>query len=625
MRVKKLLGAFLVAGLVAAIPGVANAARFPRRIDPRSYELPEHMSWSDYHPIPGVDWKNPDNAPPKTLRAALILGDFPDQKFRVAETTVDPTGQRGLGVADPAHYWVDLLFNNQDPTSPQHGHTVGEYWLEDSYGLVGVEAAAFGPYTMDGPMYQYGIGDFGTADDCPDDSGCSADFDSELVQKSLADVTAANDQGGEFDFRFLLHAGYDESGVWLNYGLAKFPNPDSVTEKFGPMGFPDHRNWATTRYVPWTSFFSAQQIWSHALPGSLATEGESDGGSVYAHEFSHILGVLDNYNNPYADNPDRAYAGPWDMMDRGTFNGPGGPFERYTIPPVQGATMGTHHMLRNKIRMGFTPASEVFQVTRGQLDAQGVVRARILERESPPPTADPNLYSGVRVSLGTDRSSCDANKPLCDQGGYDYYDMEVVNRQGFDSFTPDHGVLIAKSKAADASPYIWVIDAFPKDIGGVDYVTAAGEKVPYTVGDYRQLADATFHAGGAKGTKNSYADEANGLAFYILDKQETQDGLLTYDVAVQSLESPVQPTDPTVKRKSGKVKRRVTEQVFTVTNPGATAGVYRLVVKSQRAKTRLLNNLLYLDGGASKDVTVYARKSGHRHGSVKLKAVAATG
>ena len=619
------LSCALVAVLILGLPATASAkgGRFPRRIDPKSWELPEHMSWSDYHPIPGVDWKHPDSQPPKTLRAALILGDFPDQKFRVQENSVDQTGQRGLGVENPAQYWVDLLFNDQSPDSPQHGHTVGEYWLEDSYGLVGVEAGAFGPYTMDGPMYQYGIGDFGTAEDCPDDSGCNGDFDTELVQKSLPDVATAEDQGGEFDFRFLLHAGYDESSVWLNYGLAKFDNPDAVTEKFGPTAFPKHRNWATTRYVPWTSFFSAQQIWSHALPGSLATEGESDGGSVYAHEFSHILGVLDNYNNPYADNPDRAYAGPWDMMDRGSFNGPGGPFERYTIPPSGGATMGSEHMLRNKIRMGFTPASEVFTIARGQLDGQGTVTARILERESPPATTDPNLYSGLRVTMGTDRSTCDDNEPLCDGGGYDYYDMEVVNRQGFDSFTPDHGVLIAKTKSADASPFIWVIDAFPKDIGGIDYVTATGEKVPYTVGDYRQLADAAFHAGGAKGTNNMYVDTANGLAFFIIDKQVTQEGLLTYDVAVQSLDSPLQPGDAEVKKKSGKLTKKVTPWVFTVSNPGTTPGVYKLTVSANGAKTRLLNNLLFLAAGESKDVKVYARRSGGRKGSVSLSAAPA--
>src|SRR3712207_7733548 len=48
-------------------------------------------------------------------------------------------------------------------------------------------------------------------------------------------------------------------------------------------------------------------------------------------------------------------------------------------------------------------------------------------------------------------------------------DVEVVNRQGFDSFLPDHGVLIAKTKTADASPFIWVIDSHPENLRRVDY------------------------------------------------------------------------------------------------------------------------------------------------------------
>jgi hypothetical protein len=72
------------------------------------------------------------------------------------------------------------------------------------------------------------------------------------------------------------------------------------------------------------------------------------------------------------------------------------------------------------------PPSEVFSVTQEAL-AAAPVRARILQRESPPQTADPNLYSGLRVVLGEDASSCDANEPKCDEGGYDSYDVEVVN------------------------------------------------------------------------------------------------------------------------------------------------------------------------------------------------------
>jgi M6 family metalloprotease-like protein len=619
-----LLGAALVLGAAAPVgarptgQGARRAAKLPPPIDPQSWELPEHMTWGDYRRIPGTDWKNPEYEAPKTLRAALILGDFQDQKFRVAETTVDPTGQRGLGVDDPAAYWTDLLFKSTDRNNPQRGHTVGEYWLENSYGLIDVDAEGFGPYTMEGNMYEYGIGDFAGDADCPDPDGCSGNFDQELVAASLADVTAAQQEHGQFDFRFLLHAGYDESTVWLNYGQMLFADKEDVTEKFGPPAFPDHRNWSATRYVDWTSFWAGQQIWSHALPGALATEGESDGGSVYAHELSHVLGVLDNYNNPYAEEPDRAYSGPWDMMSRGTFNGPGGPWERWTIPPTGGATMGAHHMIRNKIRLGFLPPSEVLTITREAL-AAGPIRARILQRESPPATADPALHSGVRVVLDEDQSTCTPSDPLCDGGGYDFYDVEVVNRQGFDSFLPDHGVLIAKTKVADTAPFIWVIDSHPKDIRKVDYVRADGEKFYYTVGDYRQLADAAFHAGKAKGVKNRYEDEANELAFFVLAKEKDQ-GRLIYEVAVQSLTAPVLAT-ATVDAKSGRVRKgRVSKHVFDVTNDGPADGVFKLkATRKGRVKVRLLNDLLWLAAGETKEVTVYAIGRS-RKGKVNLKA-----
>jgi hypothetical protein len=285
--------------------------------------------------------------------------------------------------------------------------------------------------------------------------------------------------------------------------------------------------------------------------------------------------------------------------------------------------MGSHHMLRNKIRLGFVPANEVLTLPKDSLAAAGVVHARILQRESPPPVDDPNLYSGIRIQLGDDASSCDANDPLCDGGGYDFYDVEVVNRQGFDSFTPDHGVLIAKSKSADASPFIWLIDAHPKDINKVDYVRADGQKFMVTVGDYRQLADGAFHAGTAKGVVNRYADEDNGLAFFILSK-ETIDGWLVYDVAVASLSRGVPPGETTVEQTSGSLKvGAVTKNVFTITNTGTAPGVYRLAVKkSGPVKTRLLNNLIYLDGGQSAEVPLFAKATG-AGASISLKVIEA--
>lgn len=268
-------------------------------------------------------------------------------------------------------------------------------------------------------------------------------------------------------------------------------------------------------------------------------------------------------------------------------------------------------MLRNKIRMGFIPPVEARTITRADLAAAGVVKVDILQRESPPPVDDQNLYSGIRIALGQDRSSCDNSEPLCDGGGYDYYDVEVVNRQGFDSFIPDHGVIIAKTKTADESPFIWVIDAFPKDIRKVDYVRADGEKFMYTIGDYRQLADAAFHFGRAPKTKSRYVDRDNGFAFNVVGMRR-QKGRLIYEVAVQSLEAAPLPREPEVEKTKGKLRREITKQVFRVTNTGQGDAVYRLKISKKRAKTRLLNDLIFVPAGGSKKVVVWGKKTGPR-------------
>jgi len=73
-RSSVLLALTLVAALLPA-PAQARE-RFPRHRDPNPWEVPEHMTWSDYKPIRGAKYLLQGNEPPKTLRAALILGDF---------------------------------------------------------------------------------------------------------------------------------------------------------------------------------------------------------------------------------------------------------------------------------------------------------------------------------------------------------------------------------------------------------------------------------------------------------------------------------------------------------------------------------------------------------------------
>ncbi|MCW2607345.1 MAG: hypothetical protein JWO60_2038 [Frankiales bacterium] len=616
----------------ASTSGAATGgpAPLPADLDPLSYVLPEHMTWDDYRPVPGYDWTDSSHQPARKIRAALVLGDFEDQPFVAQE--------KGL-TKDPASFYADFLINK--PTALNRGHTVNEYWLEDSFGTVGVEADGFGPYRLDGTLAEYGItSDMNAPDkDCPTGSTCDKDLDTDLLAASTADTAAAVGGGEDYEFRYLLHAGYDESGTWEEYGPMMFKDKESVPDGIDPqtgeeLGNPDpsRPNWAKSRYArpdgAWTSFFSAKQPWAHATPGVFSTQGESDGPSTFSHELSHIFGVLDNYGNPFAANADRDYSGPWDMLSRGTFNGPGGPHTRYKVPSDAGGTMGSHHMLRTKVRLGFVPPSDVRYVTKPEL-LKGPVVTEVVQREQPL-TAQQRLNGlkyGMNVVLGNDTGDTACARPgkaRCDGGGYDNYTVEVVNRVGYDSFTPDAGVLIAKTKNADTLPFLWVVDSHPDDLGATDYVKPDGTEQKYRFGDYRQLSDALFKAGRkgtnpagkglatAEETSNSYEDTGNAVKFLVLDKRVDRAGVLSYRVAALSTTpSPLLSYGVTAVPAGGTAQ----EARFTVTNTGTGTDVVRLSPTSS-GPAKVLNDLVELRAGESRVVTV------HRTGCAPVGLVA---
>ena len=100
-----------------------------------------------------------------------------------------------------------------------------------------------------------------------------------------------------------------------------------------------------TRYEPWTSWKAGQMQWGL----SSVRQGESSG--TLTHEIVHFaFRVGDNNNNPYAEPYHRVGSGPWDIMDRGSFNGPGGPHRRWVVPAAEGASMPAGLMLRSNVR-----------------------------------------------------------------------------------------------------------------------------------------------------------------------------------------------------------------------------------------------------------------------------------
>jgi hypothetical protein len=370
---------------------------------------------------------------------------------------------------------------------------------------------------------------------------------------------------------------------------------------------------------------------------SSIRQGENSG--TITHELGHFaFDIGDNNNNPYAEPYRRVGSGPWDMMDRGSFNGPGGPHMRWVVPANMGAGMPAGLMLRNRMVNGFISKNQVLTLSREDLAKSGPVVATVTARAVEPL---PGTFAGIIVRLDGaephDRTPADdpATNPVsAGIPNFDYYSLEVVQRIGYDSFCPDNGVLLAKNKEKESrnggpngfNCFNWVIDAHPEDINMVDYIKPDSKKVMRTVADYRQLNDALFHAGLNSGSQFEWEDEANRLHFYIIDVNKNEDGIISYEVGIKSLDGSVlQKRDVSVTLPAvRKIKGNTGYVIFTVKNSGEPSGtdtslhhqntlrwlnsdIYRLSVKCEGtgSSARLLNELITLEPGETGEVPVY--------------------
>ncbi|KAL1954435.1 hypothetical protein VTO42DRAFT_1159 [Malbranchea cinnamomea] len=510
-------------------------------LDPQNWVNPDNMTWDDWRAPPDTNWADPTRKGSiRNFNIALVTVDYPDMPFVV---TLAP-GSTVFGNPQPSAanikredvptFYHDFL---NKPGELNRGHTLHEYWMEDSMGRYGVDLTAFGPYRLPAKSYQYGIDDRMNPGSCPSGETCNIDLRTDALGAWRKDV--GNATADSFELVFILSAGQDESSTWQEFGEMKFQTPEDVPDEFGPPTSGNDTNYATTRYIDWTSWASASCIWPNAGGGS-STQSESSGMGTFAHELSHLLDIGDNYNNPYGDPPRRSYTGPWSMLSRGSFNGPGGPHTRWQIPPVQGGSMGSLHTLRDKDKLGLVANESIVRLSRESLPDSGVVVARLTARAVAPGKGD---LMGIRIAMDADNSPpCDIETdPFCDGGDYDGYDVEVIDRMGADSFTPDSGVMISKTRSQSRGDYQWTIDANPQDIGLVDFYRPDGTPSMVSIGDYRQLSDALFHAGTRSGSQYEYVDEANGLHFYIVDVHRDKKGVLSYTAAVKSTDNSKDP------------------------------------------------------------------------------------
>ncbi|MDA0173474.1 M6 family metalloprotease domain-containing protein [Solirubrobacter taibaiensis] len=558
--IKKAMLAAAVAAATVVVATPATAAP-PAALDAQKWSFQDNLTWADYKKLPGPDYSDPSVQPTvDKWRVALIMVDYPDRPFTISQ----PAGSTIFGTpsavahsvprADVPKFYGDF-FNK--PSALNNFQTINRYWMENSYGKYGVELVPYGPYQLPLESWRYHIGNFQSIPaDCPNPGGtktCNQNYFNAVRDAWNAAVPAA--ERATFDNAYYVSAGQDESATWQEFGEMRFTSQDTVSDAFGPKAIdPLHAkgNWATTRYIPWTSWAAAANIWPSAS-GTVSTEAESSGMAVFAHELSHNLGLPDNYNNPFAVQQQRTAGGMWDMMSRGSFNGPGGQHTRWMIPPTQGAALGAQHGIRNKQKLNFVAADDVLTLNRNGLATSGTMVAEVKAREVNPG----DDLAGIRVLLDG-AAPADKNPPcryhtdpMCEgpwftsatgtgvTAGFNDYTVEVVQQIGSDSFTGGSGVLLGKNKNTNSSCgsfncQTWYIDANPQDINQVDYVKADGTPVKAPLGDERQTNDGTFHAGTNSGSKSEFKAAANNLHFYILDKRVDADGVNRYKIGVRS-------------------------------------------------------------------------------------------
>ncbi|MGW8268091.1 MAG: M6 family metalloprotease domain-containing protein, partial [Longimicrobiales bacterium] len=625
-------------------------------IDPQVVQDQDDMTWEDYRPIPGRNWADPSLVPERGFRLAVVAIDFPDQPFVITlPKGSDPFGNPQI---DPIsreevpRFYADFWMK---PGQVNHGQTINGYWMEQSRGKFGItEVEAFGPYRMPKNRWEYGLNEYGQEESTPDGrsvEGNRMEPDSDSIWAEDVGIPA-EELRERYDAVLRVYASYDETGVWQEFGEMKFDTREDIPPEWGNPN-PDKPRWIPTRYVEWTSWLAGAQQWGL----SSMRQGENSG--TITHEIGHYSFRLpDLNNNPYVEPYRRVAAGTWDMMDRGCFNGPGGPHMRWVVPPTHGAAMPAGLMVKNRLENGFIAEDDVLTLSREGLAKSGLAVARITARAVAPL---PGTFAGVVVRLDgpepRDRTPADdpATDPLSSgTPNYDAYSLEVVQRLGYDSFTPDNGVLLAKFKDSlrgrNGGPnafnsYIWVIDAHPEDIDQVDYVKPGGQRVMRTIADYRQLNDALFHAGMDSGSEFEWEDPYNRLHFYVVDLERNEEGILAYTVAVRSLDgSGDQERGATLEGPTAaRVEEAVTPVTLTLTNSGAAppanpglhpddattflrGDLYRIAaeVEGEGWSVRLLNALAAVEVGESYPVTVYLSADASAADSATLVLTAAS-
>ena len=282
--------------------------------------------------------------------------------------------------------------------------TVPTYFSEVSYGKLKIQGDIYGWYTLPNTQTHYGR-------DCKaiNDADCSGTNQSwkianDTVLLAQKDVNFAN-----YDYYVFIHSGAGQetsdskNDIWsVTYFNASVNTPSKMLTSF-----------------------------------SIVAETESQpnvANGDWCVEFAHLLGIPDLYDTSKGPNGGKSILGPWELMDKGSWNGD---------PP---GSLPAHMTSWPKIQLGFIS---------GPLLATAPTGASTFDLA--PTEISSNGVHAVKVAVGSQNSS-------------QYYLIEVRRQIGFDAALPTSGVLITY---IDENKPVGKVQLINADPGTVDLSNAA--------------------------------------------------------------------------------------------------------------------------------------------------------
>jgi len=222
------------------------------------------LSGSPSLPLPAIGYPNPQFGPVSgVIRVLVIAAQFPD---------INST----LTVAQIKQNWFGA---------------VASYYHELSYGALTVTGDVYGWYTLPYAESHYGMNCNGV--NSPDCSGQDESWELAQDAATLAQGSANPPNFNNYDYFIFIHSGYGQESSGGSNDIW------SVTYMSGI-------------YLKTTE----KSISLFSIVPELESNGASAGG-VYCLEFGHDLGLPDLYDT----NTGKTILGPWELMDKGAWNG----------------------------------------------------------------------------------------------------------------------------------------------------------------------------------------------------------------------------------------------------------------------------------------------------------------